>query len=129
MAPLGRHEPSGRSRTLPAELRFITRYAPDGTPVATAVFGGPRPDGTPSAVIPDGSGDTLAVLPDGTIALALRPGGTHLFSADLSRLLATWPMPWGFEEEKARAGHPFAASIAVMPSGRLLCTTAEYGLG
>lgn len=110
-------------------FRFITRYAPDGTPVATAVFGGPRPDGTPSAIIPDGSGDTLALLPDGTVALALRPGGTHLFSADLSRVLGTFPMPWGYEEREVRAGDPFAASIAVTPSGRLLCTTSEYGLG
>ncbi|MFD9687374.1 hypothetical protein ACFWXO_16640 [Kitasatospora sp. NPDC059088] len=113
-----------------AELnfRFITRFFPDGTPLTTAVFGGPRPDGTPSAIIPDGSGDTLAVLPDGTVALALRPGSTHVFSADLSQVLATWPMPWGFEERKARTGDPFAASIAVTPSGRLLCTTSEYGL-
>ncbi|MEU8516843.1 hypothetical protein AB0C76_35435 [Kitasatospora sp. NPDC048722] len=112
----------------PLNYRSITRYAPDGTPVATAVSGGPRPDGTPSAIIPDGDGDTLAVLPDGTVALALCPGITHLFSADLSRVVGTFPMPWGFEEEKARAGDPFAASITVTPSGRLLCTTSEYGL-
>ncbi|MQS16303.1 hypothetical protein F7Q99_29825 [Streptomyces kaniharaensis] len=108
--------------------RSITRYTPDGTPVATALFGHPRPDGTPSAIIPDGDGDTLAVLPDGTIALSLRPGSTHLFSSDLSQVLATWPMPWGFEETKARTGDPFAASITVTPSGRLLCMTSEYGL-
>ncbi|MFB7669450.1 hypothetical protein ACFC1R_36995 [Kitasatospora sp. NPDC056138] len=61
--------------------RSITRYTPDGTPVATALFGHPRPDGTLSAIIPDGDGDILAVLPDGTIALSLRPGSTHLDGA------------------------------------------------
>ncbi|MBV6697777.1 hypothetical protein KV557_11645 [Kitasatospora aureofaciens] len=117
--------------TDPAERNFdhrvITRYAPDGTPTATALFGHPRPDGTPWAIV-DGDKDNLAVLPDGTIAISSTPGSTHLISPDLSQVLASWRMPWGWEEQKARTGDPFAASIAVTPSGRLLCMTSEYGL-
>lgn len=40
--------------TDPAEQNFgyqmVTRHAPDGTPTATALFGQPWPDGTPSAI-------------------------------------------------------------------------------
>ncbi len=70
----------------------------------------------------------LAVLPDRTVAVSSKPGSTHLISTDLSRALASWPMSWGWEEEKARTGDPCAASITVTPSGRLLCLTSEYGL-
>src|SRR4051794_38745422 len=83
---------AGRSRwdaegsTDPAEQNFgyemITRHAPDGTPVATALFGQPGPDGTPSA-IEQGGDANLAVLPDGTVALSSKPGSTHLISPDL----------------------------------------------
>ncbi|WP_234360368.1 hypothetical protein [Streptomyces sp. DSM 15324] len=117
--------------TDPAEQNFgcrlLTRYGTDGRPVAVALYGQPRPDGTPSAV-EEGTDPTLAVLPDGTVAVSSKPGSTHLISADLSRVLASWRMPWGWQEEKERNGDPYAASISVTPSGRLLCVTSEYGL-
>lgn len=127
----GRYRWEADGSTDPAEQNFgyqmITRHAPDGTPAATALFGQPQPDGTPSAIA-EGERPNLAVLPDGTVALSSKPGSTHLISSDLSRVLASWTMPWGWEEEKARTGDPYAASIAVTPSGRLLCATSEYNL-
>ncbi|MFF3326450.1 hypothetical protein [Streptomyces sp. NPDC002889] len=84
--------------TDPAEQNFgyqmITRYAPDGTPTATALFGQPRPDGSASAIA-EGEDVNVAVLPDGTVAVSSTPGSTHLISSDLSRVLASWPLPWG----------------------------------
>ncbi|MFE9559447.1 hypothetical protein ACFYMW_40330 [Streptomyces sp. NPDC006692] len=48
---------------------MVTRHAPDGSPVDTALFAQPRPDGSPSA-IPEAGDMTLAVLPDGQVALS-----------------------------------------------------------
>ncbi|WP_328389982.1 hypothetical protein OHS81_34805 [Streptomyces sp. NBC_00400] len=71
--------------TDPAEQNFgyqmVTRHAPDGTPTATALFGQPWPDGTPSAIA-EGEDANLAVLPDGTVAVSSKPGSTHLISSD-----------------------------------------------
>ncbi|MFI8823992.1 hypothetical protein [Streptomyces sp. NPDC053431] len=115
----------------PAEQNFgyqlITRYGSDGKPTATAVFGQPVPGGGPSA-IPERDGTTLAVLPDGAIAVSSKPGSTHLLSPDLDEVLASWPMSWGWENRQDPSEDPFAASIAVTPAGRLLCMTSEYGL-
>ncbi|MGW2373383.1 hypothetical protein [Kitasatospora sp. NPDC001683] len=113
--------------------QVITRHDPDGTPVATALYGHPRPDGTPSA-IPYANSETLALLPDGTVAASGHPGSTHLFPPDLSRVLATWQTPHDrqYEQDEQQpeqdGGDLFASSIAVTPSGRLLCATSEYGL-
>ncbi|WP_416985383.1 hypothetical protein [Streptomyces sp. T028] len=127
----GRYRWEAEEATDPGEQNFacqmITRYGTDGRPVAVALYGQSRPDGTPSAV-EEGSEPTLAVLPDGTVAVSAKPGSTYLISSDLSRVLASWRMPWGWEEEKERNGDPYAASISVTPSGRLLCVTSEYGL-
>ncbi|MFE9636094.1 hypothetical protein [Streptomyces sp. NPDC006463] len=115
----------------PAEQDFdyalITRYGSDGTPTATAVFGQAVPGGGPSA-IPVGGGATLAVLPDGAVAVSSKPGNTHLLSPDLDKVLASWPMPWGWDKQQGPGDDPFAASNAVTPAGRLLCMTSEYGL-
>lgn len=106
---------------------LITRFALDGTPTAVALLGGPTP-GNVATGLTQGSDVNLAVLPDGTVAVSSKPGNTHLFSADLSRLVESWRSPWGWQEEKERTGDPFALSIDVTPSGRLLCATAEYGV-
>ncbi|MGW1638440.1 hypothetical protein [Streptomyces lavendulae] len=115
----------------PAEQNFgyhlITRYGSDGKPTATAVFGQAVPGGGPSA-IPERAVVNLAVLPDGAIAVSSHPGSTHLLSPDLDEVLASWPMSWGWENKLDSGDDPFAASIAVTPSGRLLCATSEYGL-
>ncbi|MFG2293882.1 hypothetical protein [Streptomyces sp. NPDC048603] len=106
---------------------LITRYAPDGTPTATALYGGATEGSAPTGLT-EGSDFCLAVLADGTVAVSSKPGNTHLFSADLSRLVESWRSPWGWEEEKERNGDPYAFSIDVTPSGRLLCGVAEYGV-
>ncbi|MFD3538474.1 hypothetical protein ACFWUQ_03115 [Streptomyces sp. NPDC058662] len=115
----------------PAEQNFgyqlITRHGADGKPTATAVFGQAAPGGGPTAV-PERDGTTLAVLPDGAVAVSSPPGSTHLLSAELDEVLASWPMSWGWDNRQAPGEDPFAASIAVTPAGRLLCMTSEYGL-
>ncbi|KOU14507.1 LigA [Streptomyces sp. WM6372] len=115
----------------PAEQDFgyglITRYGSEGMPTATAVFGQAVPGGGPSA-IPAGDGPTLAVLPDGAVAISSRPGSTHILSPDLDQVVASWPMAWGWEKQQGPGDDPFAASISVTPAGRLLCMTSEYGL-
>ncbi|WP_030295895.1 hypothetical protein [Streptomyces katrae] len=115
----------------PAERNFtygmVTRHAPDGTPVDTALFAQPHPDGSPSA-IPEAGDMTLAVLPDGQVALSEKPGSTFLLSADLSRVTESWRMPFGWSVEEAGPGDPYAVSLSVTPSGRLLAVTSEYGL-
>ncbi|MFF9481549.1 hypothetical protein [Streptomyces sp. NPDC014733] len=125
----GRYRPQAVASTDPFELNFtyhlLTRFAADGTPTATALLGGPTPGNVPTGLT-EGSDMNLAVLPDGTVAISSAPGNTHLFSADLSRLVESWRAPWGWGEE--RTGDPFALSIDVTPAGRLLCATAEYGV-
>ncbi|WP_033895482.1 hypothetical protein, partial [Streptomyces anulatus] len=96
-------------------------------PTATAVFGQAVPGGGPSA-IPERDTTTLAVLPDGAVAVSSKPGSTHLLSPNLDEVLASWPMSWGWQSEQDPGDDPFAASIAVTPAGRLLCMTSEYGL-
>ncbi|SCF93389.1 hypothetical protein GA0115254_12567, partial [Streptomyces sp. Ncost-T10-10d] len=89
----------------PAEQDFgyqlITRHGSDGKPTATAVFGQAVPGGGPSA-IPEGDTATLAVLPDGAVAVSSKPGSTHLLSPDLDKVLASWPMSWGWERQQGR---------------------------
>jgi len=115
----------------PAEQDFgyqlITRCTTDGTPTACAVFGQAVPGGAPS-VLPESSEATLAVLPDGAIAVSSPPGSTHLLSPDLDEVLVSWPMPWSLTRQEDCREDPFAASIAVTPAGRLLCMVSEYGI-
>ncbi|MFI1150947.1 hypothetical protein [Streptomyces sp. NPDC020817] len=115
----------------PAEQAFtygmITRHAPDGSPVDVALFAQPHPDGSPSE-IPELGEMTLAVLPDGQVALSGRPGSTFLLAADLSRVTRSCRMPFGWSVEEAGPGDPYAASLSVTPSGRLLAVASEYGL-
>ncbi|MFJ5553594.1 hypothetical protein [Streptomyces sp. NPDC093225] len=129
----GRYRPEAVASRDPFRLNFtyhlITRYDPDGTPTATALLGGPTPGNVPTGLT-RGSDFGLAVLPDGTVAVSSAPGNTHLFTPDLSRLVESWSTPWGWQdgESKERTGDPYALSIDVTPSGRLLCATAEYGV-
>ncbi|SCF98493.1 hypothetical protein GA0115254_12931, partial [Streptomyces sp. Ncost-T10-10d] len=87
----------------PAEQDFgyqlITRHGTGGKPTTTAVFGQAVPGGGPSA-IPEGDTATLAVLPDGAVAVSSKPGNTHLLSPDLDKVLASWPMSWGWERQQ-----------------------------
>ncbi|MGW1169107.1 hypothetical protein [Streptomyces sp. NPDC002550] len=123
----------------PAKAHFgyslVTRYAPDGTVLATAVSGQREDDlrqettlGGPAT----GLGEDLwwakglCVLPDGTLA-ATGPGDhTHLITADLTAVTAHHGMPRSQYEDGPR--DPFATWISTTPAGRLLCTTGEYGL-
>ncbi len=116
-------DPAGRNFT----YGIITRYAPGGSPVDTALFAQPHPDGSPSA-IPEAGDMTLAVLPDGTVALTEDLGSTFLLSADLSRLLESWRLPFGWSADEAGPGDPYAGFLSVTPSGRLLAVTAEFRL-
>ncbi|MET9931951.1 MULTISPECIES: hypothetical protein [unclassified Streptomyces] len=115
----------------PAEQNFgyqmITRYGNDGKPTTTAVFGQAVPGGSPSAV-PEGDDATLAIMPDGALAISSGPGSTHLLSPDLDKVLASWPMSSGWKRKEGPGEKPFAASVAVTPAGRLLCMTSEYGI-
>ncbi|MEU4343632.1 hypothetical protein AB0H00_20580 [Nocardia sp. NPDC023852] len=54
---------------------IITRYSPDGVPLATALCCPSDPDGTHSAVA-DGNDMTLCVLPDGTLSVNAHPDCT-----------------------------------------------------
>ncbi|MER7466429.1 hypothetical protein [Streptomyces sp. NPDC097981] len=106
--------------------RIITRYSANGEVLASALF---RSDGAgePSAVV-DGNDMSLCVLPDGVLAISTRPDNTTLVAPDLSRVLAAYDSkdrrPFG----EFAPGDAFATSISVTPSGRLLCTVAEYGV-
>ncbi|MFD7709766.1 hypothetical protein [Streptomyces sp. NPDC059786] len=124
----------------PAKAHFsyalLTRYAPDGTPLATAVsgqdeflcqeatFGGPGPT--------TGLGQdlwwakSLCVLPDGTLAATAPNDRTHLLTADLTAVTAHYDMPSRRHEDGPR--DPFATWISTTPAGRLLCTTGEFGV-
>ncbi|MEU9235594.1 hypothetical protein [Streptomyces subrutilus] len=131
LAGLRRYRGQAAGSADPAEQNFgyqlITRYGSDGKPTATAVFGQAVPGGVPTAM-PERDGTTLAVLPDGVVAVSSKPGSTYLLSPDLDEVLVSWPMSWGWEKRQDPAEDPFAASIAVTPAGRLLCMTSEYGL-
>ncbi|MEU8776871.1 hypothetical protein [Streptomyces sp. NPDC048606] len=106
--------------------RVITRYAPDGEIMASAVF---RSDGSgePSAVV-DGGDMSLCVLPDGVLAVSTGPDNTTLVAPDLSRVLAAYDAKDRRPYRELLPGDAFASSLAVTPSGRLLCTVAEYGV-
>jgi hypothetical protein len=122
----------------PAKAHFgyslLTRYAPDGTPLATAVSGQSeylRQDTTLGGPTTGLGKDLwwakgLCVLPDGTLA-ATGPGDhTHLVTADLTAVTAHHGMPRRNYDGGLR--DPFASWISTTPAGRLLCTTGEYGL-
>ncbi|MGW1052652.1 hypothetical protein [Streptomyces sp. NPDC002521] len=106
---------------------IITRYSADGEVLASALCRTGGGDGTDAAIV-DGSEMTLCVLPDGTLAVSARPNNTTLIASDLSRVVAVYDSkdrrPFG----GVAPGDAYATSISVTPSGRLLCTVAEYGV-
>ncbi|MFJ9344104.1 hypothetical protein ACIRP0_33225 [Streptomyces sp. NPDC101733] len=106
--------------------RIITRYSAAGEILASAVF---RSDGEgePSAVV-SGGDLSLCVLPDGVLAISGVPDNCTLIAPDLSRVLAAYDSKDRRPYEEFTPGAPFASSISVTPSGRLLCTVAEYGV-
>nr|WP_024126841.1 hypothetical protein [Streptomyces sp. F2]AHE39605.1 Putative LigA [Streptomyces sp. F2] len=109
--------------------RIITRYSAEGEVLASAQFrtGGAREGGSDVA---DGGDISLCVLPDGVLAITATPDMTTLVARDLSRVLAVYDSKDGrpFRDFTPQEGDPFAGSISVTPSGRLLCTLAEYGV-
>ncbi|MFF5705202.1 hypothetical protein ACFY7H_22270 [Streptomyces sp. NPDC012794] len=108
--------------------RIITRYSAEGEVLASAQFrtGGAREAGSDVA---DGGDISLCVLPDGVLAITGTPDMTTLVAPDLSRVLAVYDSKDGRPYREFTAeGNPFAGSISVTPSGRLLCTLAEYGV-
>ncbi|GHC40171.1 hypothetical protein [Streptomyces cinnamoneus] len=107
--------------------RLITRYSPEGVPLATALCCSSLPDGTPSAVA-NGNDMTLCVLPDGTLSVNAHPDCTTLMAPDLSAVTATYATPGRNYSDKLVPGDHFASSINVTPSGHLLCVTTEYGV-
>lgn len=107
--------------------RIITRYSAGGEVLAIAACCPARSHETASAVA-DGSDMTLSVLPDGTLAVSARPNSTTLIAPDLSRVVATYDSKDRRPFKEFTPGDAFATSIGVTPSGRLLCTVAEYGV-
>ncbi|MDG4862776.1 hypothetical protein P8605_32030 [Streptomyces sp. T-3] len=101
--------------------RIITRHSADGEVLASALCASDD-DGSASAVA-DGNDMTFCVLPDGTLTVNAHRDRTTLIAPDLSRVLATYA-----SDEDRTADNGFAGSISVTPSGRLLCTAAEYGV-
>ncbi|MEW2414477.1 hypothetical protein AB0953_12235 [Streptomyces sp. NPDC046866] len=119
----------------PARANFayivITRYSANGEVLASAVAGRSGRnylDGTESALA-TGRDMTLCVLPDGTLSLSAHPNSTTLIAPDLSRVLAAYASDDGRPFRRPYVpGNPFAGSIGVTPSGRLLCVASEYGV-
>ncbi|WP_331726312.1 hypothetical protein [Streptomyces sp. NBC_00470] len=122
----------------PAKADFgyslITRMAPDGTPLDTAVSGQSdlaRQDTTLGGPT-TGLGEDLwwaqglCVLPDGTLAATGPDDQTHLITPDLAAVTAHHGMPRWRDDASPR--DPFAAWISTTPAGRLLCTASEYGI-
>ncbi|MBT2511454.1 hypothetical protein J7I98_37780 [Streptomyces sp. ISL-98] len=107
--------------------RIITRYSADGEVLASALCCPEGADETASAVV-DGSDMTLCVLPNGTLTISTRPNNTTLVTPDLSRVIATYDSKERRPSKEFTPGDAFATSIGVTPSGRLLCTIAEYGV-
>ncbi|MFD6658327.1 hypothetical protein ACFWEB_24690 [Streptomyces parvus] len=121
----------------PAKADFgytlLTRYAPDGTVLATAVSGQAeylRQDTTLGGPTTGLGTDLwwakgLCVLPDGTLAATAPGDGTHLIAADLTAVTAHH----GSVRRRDHGPHdPFATWISATPAGRMLCTTGEYGV-
>ncbi|MFI9724010.1 hypothetical protein ACIHFE_30920 [Streptomyces sp. NPDC052396] len=107
--------------------RIITRYSAAGEVLASALWNAAHGDETVSAVA-EGNEMTLCVLPDDTLAVSALPGNTTLISADLSRVVATYAARERRPFQEFKPGDSFATSLSVTPSGRLLCTVAEYGV-
>ncbi|MGI5216986.1 hypothetical protein [Nocardia sp. CA-290969] len=105
---------------------ILTRYSPEGTVAAIAVSASEHPRGAlPTAA--NGLLQTLCILPGGTLTTNANPDRTALISPHLTDVLATYTEPARRPFEEVVPGDPFACSIDVTPSGRLLCVTAEYG--
>lgn len=110
--------------------RLLTRYSPDGVPLATALCCPAYRNGLGEAESAVANGDrmTLAVLPDGALAVSAHPDRTTLIAPDLSSVLRAYDAPGRQAFEEFVPGDPFAGSLTVTPSGRLLCVTSEYGV-
>ncbi|HEX2315208.1 MAG TPA: hypothetical protein VHJ17_15805 [Thermomonospora sp.] len=115
----------------PADRNFrhllITRYDTDGAPLATALCCEQRPDGTPSSVR-EATTFRVAVQLDGTVVVSAHADCTYLIDPSLSTMLAAHTMPMRLAFKEVVPGDPFAGTVAVTPSGRLLCTVTEYGV-
>ncbi|QFG24555.1 hypothetical protein [Actinomadura sp. WMMB 499] len=107
--------------------RIITRYSPDGVPLATALCC-PSHTGHWTSAVADGNEMTLCVLPDGVLSVNSHPDCTTLIAPDLSAVAATYRTEGRRAFEEFVPGDPFACSISATPSGRLLCMTTEYGV-
>lgn len=107
--------------------RIITRYSVAGEVLASALCCSERPGESASAVV-DGGDMTLCVLPDGTLAISSLADNTTLVTPDLSRVIATYDSKDHRPFKEFTPGDGFATSISVTPSGRLLCSVAEYGV-
>ncbi|MGA5564324.1 hypothetical protein ACPCUV_24605 [Streptomyces platensis] len=107
--------------------RIITRYSADGEVLASALCSLEHAGETASAVV-GGNDMTLCVLPDGPLAISACPNNTTLVAPDLSRVVATYDAKDHRPFKEYTRGDAFATSISVTPSGRLLCTVAEYGV-
>ncbi|MCX4525996.1 MULTISPECIES: hypothetical protein [unclassified Streptomyces] len=110
--------------------RILTRYAPDGTPLATAVFRRPGSGESPSALAHGGE-FALCPLPDGTLAVSAQADRTHLLAPDLSTVLGHFTgrgREVSEEPGAGEAGGPFVTSMSLTPAGRAVCVTTEYGV-
>ncbi|MFG2709041.1 hypothetical protein ACGFX2_00590 [Streptomyces goshikiensis] len=107
--------------------RILTRFAPDGTPLATALFRRPESGGSPSALA-NGGEFALCPLPDGTLAVSAKPDRTHLIAPDLSAVLGHYTGRGREAFVEPVPGDPFATSMSLTPAGRAVCVTTEYGV-
>ncbi|MFD9942071.1 hypothetical protein ACFWYW_48965 [Nonomuraea sp. NPDC059023] len=106
--------------------RILTRYSGTGDVLASAYWRSRYLDG---ATVAEGGDMSLCVLPDGTLAVSALPDRTTLITSDLSRVAATYATrEWRNAFDEFTPGESFATSISVTPSGRLLCTVAEFGV-
>ncbi|MET7330757.1 hypothetical protein [Nonomuraea sp. NPDC005650] len=105
--------------------RIITRYSTAGDALASALW---ETSDRAATAVAEGGDMTLCVLPDGTLAVSASPNNTTLITPDLSRVVTTYDSKDLRPFEEFTPGDAFASSIGVTPSGRLLCTVAEYGV-
>ena len=115
--------------TDPARVRFsyriATRYSAAGEPLSTALFHPRWAAGEATAVAGVG---LMCVLPDGTPVVTGHTDCTTLLEPDLSAVRRAYAAEGRRSFEPVLPGDPFASSVDVTPSGRLLCVTTEYGV-
>ncbi|MGV9408887.1 hypothetical protein ACWDOP_03145 [Nocardia sp. NPDC003693] len=105
----------------------ITRYGPDGTPVAAAIGACADEDGNPSR-LERRVDATVCALPDGTVTISNHNDHTYLLAEDLSAVHAAYTQPVDVPpaERDGLVPNSFVSAIRRTPGGRLLCVAEEW---